>query len=114
MAAKLLVAKLPPTPAERSSALVLPGPVIHVTRILVLTRVMEVIPKKEALLVGSVAVAVMYWLVSSGVPKVTVKPALQLASVVTFVEPRNVLPWPKPDESHARLAKNSIVKTVLL
>src|SRR5438552_3195670 len=53
LAAKSLV-KLPAAPAVRSSALVLLMPVCHVTRMFVLTGVMAVMPKKEALLVGSV------------------------------------------------------------
>src|SRR6058998_109265 len=51
--AKLLV-KLPAVPAVRSSALVLPVPVIHVTRTLSLSRAMVVMRKAEALLVASV------------------------------------------------------------
>src|SRR5215470_1726435 len=42
-------------------------------------------------------------------PKATV----QLASVVTTVEPRKCLPWPKPDEWHAGLEKNSRRNMVL-
>ena len=37
------------------------------------------------------------------------KLALQEASVVVFTKPRNVCPWPFPDESQALLAKNSIL-----
>ena len=47
MAAKVLV-----KPVARSSALVLPMPVIHVIRMVVLSRAIEVMPKNEALLVG--------------------------------------------------------------
>ena len=54
MAAKLFVLKLPLVPAVRWSALVLPLPIVHVTRMLVATRVIDVMPKNEALLVGSV------------------------------------------------------------
>src|SRR5438876_11851453 len=54
MAAKLLVLKLPDTPAVRCSALVLPKTVVHVTRRLVLSHVMETMRKAETLLVGSV------------------------------------------------------------
>src|ERR1043166_3705044 len=53
MAAKLFE-KLPAEPAVRSSALVLAGTVIHVTRMLVLVFTMEVMPRNDALLVGFV------------------------------------------------------------
>jgi hypothetical protein len=41
------------------------------------------------------------------------KVALQFALVVTTVEPRKCFPWPKPDEWHAGLEKNSSRKLVL-
>ena len=39
--------------------------------------------------------------------------ALQVASVVTSVAPRNLSPSPKPDVSHVALAKNSTRYVVL-
>src|SRR2546425_12438377 len=44
--------------------------------------------------------------------KLTLKVALQLLLVVTVVEPMKVWPSPKPEESHAELEKNSMVKVV--
>src|SRR5439155_25294337 len=45
--------------------------------------------------------------------KVTVKPALQLLSVVTVIEPMNFSPSPKPEASHKELEKSWSVKVVL-
>jgi hypothetical protein len=42
-------------------------------------------------------------------PKLVVQPA----PVVTSVEPRKCFPWPKPDEWHAGLEKNSTRNDVL-
>src|SRR5262249_54457058 len=39
--------------------------------------------------------------------------AMQFAFVVTSVEPRKFFPWPKPDEWHAGLEKNSRRKAEL-
>src|SRR2546425_341430 len=56
MAAKLLVAKLPPTPAARWSALVLQLGKAHVTRTSLPSCATEVMWNKEAPLVGSMPV----------------------------------------------------------
>src|ERR1043166_3723226 len=53
MVAKLFE-KLPLAPAVRSSALVLPGPIIHKTRTSLPSRATEVTRNEDALLVGSV------------------------------------------------------------
>ena len=56
----------------------------------------------------SVAVALKKLPGSVGVPKPVMKDALpEMLSVVTFVEPMNCSPWPKPDGSAALFAKNS-------
>lgn len=64
----------------------------------------------EVLLFGSVAVAVMNWPAESEVGKL--KLALQLALVVTVIEPMNVCPSPLPEGSQEVLAKNWMVNVV--
>ena len=66
----------------------------------------------EVLPFVSVAVAVNTDPPMSG--RVTEKPALPLASVITFVEPRNICPSPLPPLSHERLLKNSKRYSLLL
>jgi hypothetical protein len=67
----------------------------------------------DVLLLGSVAVAVIELPLMAAVGTEKLKLALQDASVVTLVAPRNVLPSPFPDESQLVLEKNSTRKVVL-
>ena len=66
----------------------------------------------DVLLVGLVAVVKIIW---PGATGNTIGPSvpLHVASVVTFVNPRNVWPSPFPEGSHAALENNSTRNVVL-
>src|SRR6266446_3678824 len=66
----------------------------------------------EVLLFASVAVAVIIGPVTEVFGTEKVKLALQETSVVVFVKPRNVWPWPLPEGSQVVFAKNSILNCV--
>jgi hypothetical protein len=61
----------------------------------------------DVLLFGSVAVAVTTWPDWTFTGRLTFIGALQLPSVMMLVEPMKVCPWPKPEEWHWALSKNS-------
>jgi hypothetical protein len=62
--------------------------------------------------IESVAVAVTTCPGARPTGSTTLIGALQKASVATDVDPINVAPWPKPEESHELLEKNSILKVL--
>jgi len=66
----------------------------------------------EVLLLGSVAVAVTTCPDCTVTGRLTLIIALQLASVGMSLDPMKVSPWPKPEEWHWTLSKNSIRNVV--
>jgi hypothetical protein len=67
----------------------------------------------EVLFVGSVAVATTKLPAGTLTGSVTFIVALPLASDVTLLKPRNVVPSPLPEASQTGLEKNSILNAVL-
>lgn len=70
----------------------------------------EQFENSDVLFSGSVAVEVMTS-PTPAPPELNVNVAVPVASVVTSIVPMNSSPSPKPDGSHAALAKNSIRST---